>query len=184
MNAVSEQLEVLRDVVAKLDAAGIEFMVSGSVALNYYAQPRMTRDIDIVIELPERAVETMTRAFADEYYVDAESVQEAARTRGMFNFIHLGLLLKVDFIVRRAGPYRELEFARRRRVEWEGVAVHVVSAEDLLLSKLAWARESHSEMQLGDARNLLESVEELDMEYVQKWARTLRVDHLLEEIGR
>jgi hypothetical protein len=26
-------------------------MLTGSMAMNYYAQPRMTRDIDIVVEL-------------------------------------------------------------------------------------------------------------------------------------
>jgi hypothetical protein len=44
---VSDQQEVLLDVADRLEAAGIPFMLSGSVALSYYAEPRMTRDIDI-----------------------------------------------------------------------------------------------------------------------------------------
>ena len=50
-DAMNDQLDVLREIVERLDRAGIACMVSGSTALNYYAEPRMTRDIDIVIEL-------------------------------------------------------------------------------------------------------------------------------------
>ena len=42
---MSAELEVLQDVVARLEGAGIAYMLTGSIALSYYAQPRMTRDI-------------------------------------------------------------------------------------------------------------------------------------------
>ena len=48
---MADLLEVLHLVTARLDAAAVPYMVSGSLALGYYAQPRMTRDIDIVVEL-------------------------------------------------------------------------------------------------------------------------------------
>lgn len=44
------ELDVLKDVCERLDRAGIAYMLTGSMAMNYYAQPRMTRDIDLVIE--------------------------------------------------------------------------------------------------------------------------------------
>jgi len=39
-----------------LEQANIAYMLSGSVALSYYAQPRMTRDIDLVIEIQNNDV--------------------------------------------------------------------------------------------------------------------------------
>ena len=57
--------------------------------------------------------------------------------------------------------YRQTEFARRMRVELPGFQVWLVSREDLILSKLAWARDSESELQMRDVRNLLSS--EVDM---------------------
>jgi hypothetical protein len=48
---MSEELEILKLIAARLDAACIPYMVSGSIAMSYYAQPRMTRDIDIVTDL-------------------------------------------------------------------------------------------------------------------------------------
>ena len=43
---MSDELEVLAQVTGRLEEAGIAYMLSGSMALNHYAQPRMTRDID------------------------------------------------------------------------------------------------------------------------------------------
>lgn len=47
------ELDILRDVSERLESAGIEYMLTGSVAMNYYAQPRMTRDIDLVVALDD-----------------------------------------------------------------------------------------------------------------------------------
>jgi hypothetical protein len=44
---MTEELQTLRDIISRLDASGIDYMLTGSLALNRYAQPRMTRDIDL-----------------------------------------------------------------------------------------------------------------------------------------
>ncbi len=48
---MNDVLDLLRIVTSRLDEADIPYVLSGSLALGYYAQPRMTRDIDIVREL-------------------------------------------------------------------------------------------------------------------------------------
>ena len=48
---MESEADVLKLVASRLNAAGIPYMVSGSMALNFYATPRMTRDIDIVVEI-------------------------------------------------------------------------------------------------------------------------------------
>ena len=63
-------------------------------------------------------------------------------------------------------------------MEFEGRNIYVVSPEDLLISKLFWARESMSGLQIGDIRNLLGTVEELDREYIEKWIRKLELDYV------
>ena len=47
---MSDELDVLKSVAARLGEAGIPYMVTGSMAANFYAVPRMTRDIDLVVE--------------------------------------------------------------------------------------------------------------------------------------
>ena len=43
-------LELLEEVCNKLEEINIPYMLSGSLAMNVYTVPRMTRDIDIVIK--------------------------------------------------------------------------------------------------------------------------------------
>ena len=146
-------------VTTRLAEAGIPYMVTGSIAMNYYAVPRMTRDIDIVIELSEEDVEETVRLFQREFYVDREMVQQAVKDRLMFNVIHNAYMIKVDLIVRKNSDYR-----------------------NLILSKLDWAKDSHSEIQLGDVRNLLAAVPQLDHDYLIGWADRLGLRELYQEV--
>ena len=83
-------------------------------------------------------------------------------------------MVKVDCVVRKDGVYRQEEFSRRRRVIVDGESVTIVAPEDLILSKLEWAKESLSQMQLDDVRNLLRSVQSLDHAYLDRWVDRLR----------
>lgn len=176
------ELDILKIVSERLGAAGIEFMLTGSYALAYYATPRMTRDLDLVVALEAASVDPLVAAFAADFYIDADDVFEAVAAQRMFNLMHLMSGIKVDFIVRKQAEYRQVEFARRRRVDLGGVPAFVVSREDLILSKLLWARESKSELQLRDVRALLDGP--LDHAYLRHWAASLGVDNMLDEVSR
>jgi len=175
--------EFLVLITERLDRARIPYMLSGSVALSVYAQPRMTRDVDFVIDIEEAQVDQFVQLFEGDCYVDRESVLEAVRLRGMFNIIHQAWVLKADFVVRKDEPFRKMEFERRRNVSVSGKEFSIVTAEDLILSKLHWAKASRSELQLGDVKNLILSASNLDWSYIRRWAKKLSVVHLLGEVG-
>lgn len=175
---MSAELEVLRDAIARLEGAGIAYMLTGSVALSYYAEPRMTRDVDLVVELAGRDPKSVAALFAADYYVSESDVARAIEARAMFNVLHLGKIVKLDFIVRKDTPYRQREFERRNRVPLPGFEAWIVSREDLILSKLAWAKESGSELQLRDVRALLAG--STDDAYLHRCAAELSVAALLE----
>jgi predicted nucleotidyltransferase len=179
---MTDELEIVKLVAMRLDAAGIRYMVTGSIAMNFYAQPRLTRDVDVVVELAVANVDRIVKLFADDFVCEAEAVSEAVRRRGMFNIIHYESVVKIDFIVRKDSPYRVAEMRRRRAVDLDGATVWVVAAEDLILSKLHWAKDSRSELQLTDVRNLIGSVDRLDWSYLDRWAADLSVSQLLAEV--
>lgn len=153
-------------------------MVTGSIATNFYARPRMTRDIDIVIDLNPSDVDRICELFERDFYVDREEVKQAISRRGVFNIIHNQFIIKVDFVIKKETEYRKLEFQRRKRITIEGVPMVIVAPEDLILSKLQWAQESHSEVQLGDVRNLVESVDSLEKVYLEEWVQKLGLQDL------
>ena len=173
------ELDVIRDIAEKFAQAGIEYMLTGSVALNYYTQPRMTRDIDVVVALKPKDLDMVTALFESDYYVDRNAVSRALANESLFNIIHNAAFIKVDCIVRKNTEYRRLEFERRREITIQDVSVWIASKEDLIISKLYWARDSHSEFQLRDVKNLL--VSGYDFEYLEQWTRELGLYDLLQE---
>jgi hypothetical protein len=180
---VDEQLEFLRLIAARLHAAGIPYMVTGSLAQAVWAVPRMTRDIDVVVEVGPADAQRLVGLFAGDCVIDEGAVQDAIARRGTFNVIHAEWIVKADFIVRKDAAYRTVEFERRRWVEVDGTAIAFVSPEDLILSKLVWSQDSHSELHRNDVRHLVAAVKDLDWGYLHTWAVELGVRDALERIG-
>ncbi|MGH7828195.1 MAG: nucleotidyl transferase AbiEii/AbiGii toxin family protein [Candidatus Binatia bacterium] len=181
---MSEELEVLKQVTRRLERAKIPYMVTGSIATNFYTVPRMTRDIDIVVELSEEDLSRFIPAFETDCYLEPETVREAVKNKGMFNLIQNEYVIKIDFVVRKDSPYRRREFARKKKVSVDERDLYLVAPEDLILSKLVWAKDSRSEVQLADVRSLLQSVKGLDRRYLTRWAKQLGVEALYREIRR
>jgi hypothetical protein len=171
------ELDILKLVTSRLNDAEIDYMISGSVALTFYGKPRMTRDIDIVIVILPEEVDLFVRLFEQDFYIDRDMAAEAVKNQTMFNIIHLETVIKVDFIIRKSQEYRILEFNKRKKMKLEDREVSVVSLEDLIISKLYWAKDSFSEMQIKDIVSLIDL--DFDMDYVKEWCGRLGLDIIL-----
>jgi len=179
---MDEQLELVKIVSRRLDDVGIPYMLTGSVAMALYVNPRMTRDVDVVIDLTPGDVKIFAQQFASGFYLDDDAVDDAVSRKAMFNIIHDEWIVKVDFIVRKSDPYHEMEFNRRRRVTIDGLQVSIVTPEDLILSKLLWAKESGSVMQHDDVTHLTNAIKGLDWHYMERWAGALDVGDVLRNL--
>jgi hypothetical protein len=179
---MSEEFDVLKIVVNRLEQAGIPYMITGSMAANFYVVPRMTRDIDIVLEIHNEDTRQIFESFKDDFYVDLSMIKDAVEHAGMFNIIHSSSVLKIDFILKKKSLYREVEFKNRRRVDFKGQMLWIVTLEDLILSKLFWAKDSFSELQLKDVKNLLRAPQEIDLGYIEKWVKTLELNEVYSKI--
>ena len=173
------EIDIVRDISRRFELAGISYMLTGSMAMNYHAQPRMTRDIDVVIAIGPDDVDRVAALFRPDYYVSEENIRESLAQESIFNLIHEESVIKVDCIIRKEIEYRRVEFERRERISILDFSTFIVSKEDLIISKLFWAKDSHSELQLGDVRNLLATG--YDAAYLRRWTHELGLDTLLQE---
>ncbi len=176
------EIDIVRDISRGFEQAGIAYMLTGSMAMNYYAQPRMTRDIDVVIAIGPEDVGRVAALFRPDYYVSEENIRESLAHESIFNLIHQESVIKVDCIIRQSSDYRRVEFERRERISILDFTTFIVSKEDLIISKLFWAKNSHSEIQLADVQNLLSTG--YDADYLQHWTGELGLDNLLNECLR
>ncbi|MBU4487795.1 MAG: hypothetical protein KKI13_01860 [Candidatus Omnitrophica bacterium] len=181
---MNEEIEVLKIVTERLNKAGINYMISGSIAANYYTIPRMTRDIDIVIELKGIDINRFTDLFKDDFYIDAEMVRSEVLRQGMFNLIHNKYVVKIDFIIRKDSEFQEAAFSRRKKILIANNPLWIISAEDLILAKLLWAKDSHSELQLKDVRNIMDTVDDLDPKHIETWVAKLGLHEIFKELKR
>jgi hypothetical protein len=173
------EIDIVRDISRRFEQGQIPYMLTGSMAMNYYAQPRMTRDIDVVIAIAPDDVDRVAALFRPDYYVSERSIRESLAHESIFNLIHQESVIKVDCIIRKNSEYRRTEFERRQEITIRDFVTFIVSKEDLIISKLSWAKDSHSEIQLADVRNLLATGYE--GEYLEHWTRELGLVNLLNE---
>jgi hypothetical protein len=173
------EIDIVRDISRRFERANIPYMLTGSMAMNYYAQPRMTRDIDVVVAISRDDVAPVAELFRPDYYVSEENIRESLVHESIFNLIHQDSVIKVDCIIRKRSEYRRVEFDRRQKISILDFTTFIVSKEDLIISKLFWAKDSHSEIQLRDVRNLLATG--YDAAYLQRWTRELGLDNLFRE---
>jgi hypothetical protein len=168
---VQNELDIMRDVSGRLEKAEIAYMLTGSMAMNYYAQPRMTRDIDLVVALTSADIDRVVALFHPDYYISRDAVSQSIAQESIFNLIHNESVIKVDCIIRKNTAYRQAEFDRRSRIGIQDFSVCITSKEDLIISKLAWTKESPSEIQLADVRNL--ALTGCDTAYIERLTQEL-----------
>ena len=174
-------MNVERDVLDRLEAAGVAYYITGSEALSVWAEPRQTMDIDIVTDLPSARYDAVIRpAFEDDYLVNDLIVVDG---RGFGAFIHRTEIRKADLIMRRDDPWGRSAFERRRHIDDPVLGRSwFISPEDLLLAKLAWSEGGASEQQLRDLGSIVRIQPELDWPYIDRYATLLGVSDLVERV--
>ena len=114
--------------------------MTGSLAAAFYAVPRATQDVDVVIEAEQSGLDRLVGRLPEVgWYVDRAAAEEAWKGHGQFNAIdpespESGW--KADFIVRKERPFSREEFKRRQRISLLGVELSVASLEDVVIAKL------------------------------------------------
>lgn len=168
----------LAGIVRILEEVQVPYMLTGSLAAAYYANPRATQDVDLVIELTGDQIDSLVAGFsAADLYVSRDAAREAFRTTGQFNVIDPESGWKADLIVRKNRPFSEVEFGRRRSATLLGLELALTSPEDLAIAKLEWSVLGDSELQRRDLVQLLESVgSTLDRKYVDDWVSRLGLE--------
>ncbi len=171
-----EQIDLLRHLVSTLDRLGVGYMVVGSLASAAYGEPRMTQDIDVVVDLKEQEVAAFSHAFASsEFYLSEEAAKLAIRQNSQFNIIDSASGNKIDLLLVPASAWGRSEFSRRERMlilpDLEG---YCARPEDVILAKMEYYRQGGSEKHLRDIAGILRvSSEAVDRDYVSRWAQQL-----------
>ena len=149
--------DLLTLMAEKLDEAGIPYAITGSVAAGVHGEPVSSQDVDIVVRMTAEQARRLADSLPPRFYCNADRLEEIARAGGMVNLIDPDTGLKVDLSVLPADAFRDAIFSRRSSEKYgpAGPAFDTVTAEDLILMKLVWRKESRSQKQWDNALSVV-----------------------------
>jgi hypothetical protein len=181
----ADPVAIALDVGRRLAAIGLPWVIGGSLASSVHGEPRATLDVDMVVGLRARQVNTFVDALERDYYIDRDTVRTAVRDSTSFNAVHFASAVKIDFFVAGADPFEAERLSQRMPVEMPDGVLFVDSAEHTLLRKLEWYRRGgeSSERQWRDVLAIARiQGDRLDRERLLLWAGRLGVTDLLERV--
>jgi hypothetical protein len=173
--------DLIQRFVLPLETLGVRYMVTGSVAAMDYGEPRLTNDVDVVVELPAGGAQRFVRAFeVDEgLYVPPEDVIVEALAQGSgasFNVISPADATKADYFV-ATDDLAQWGLAHRRREAVGDAVVWVAPPEYVIVRKLQYHRAGGSGKHLDDIRSmLLYGADRLDLGIVEDHVARLGLD--------
>src|SRR5262245_27560269 len=100
--------EFLVDVLGRLGQTGVDYMLTGSMASNYWGIPRTTHDLDFVIVLGLDQVVQVVAAFRAGMFIQETSVRSVFQPPFQFNVLDEQSALKADFWLLRDDPFEQI----------------------------------------------------------------------------
>lgn len=153
-------IDLISTFIAPLEKSGLRYLVTGSVATMAYGEPRLTNDIDLILEINRTQLQKLSEAFPEEnFYLPPREVMEAEcvrSQRGHFNIISLHSMLKADVYLCGNDALHKWAIGRPVRVAVADVEVSFAPIEYVILRKIEFFQEGGSEKHLRDIANLLE----------------------------
>ena len=172
----------LRKAVAIFERHAIRFHLTGGLTSVLYGEPRMTQDIDIVIDnqaLAARQESFISSLHESDFMSDDNSIRQAVAQHGMFQLFDNTEALKLDIYPREliAG-----ELNRSKLIEvFDGMHLPVASRADAAASKLVWvSKGSHKSRR--DLRHIYRTGTDEDCELIRDLAARLGLEPLLGEV--
>lgn len=182
----------VRLVLDALNAAGVDYLIGGAVALWAWGEPRTTADLDLVIDLSVESMAALSseleqRAMLVPVDIMLDLLIED-RADLPINAIHMTSGYKAEMFLFKPGDALRESGLRRRRLVDLGPAlgeVYVDSPEDLILNKLRFYRISQQTKHVRDIASIvLNQAEALDLAYIERWAQTLNLSDEWQAIQR
>jgi hypothetical protein len=168
------------DVHRVLAAAQLPHGFGGALALNFYADPRATLDVDVNVFAPWESRTDVIPLLEPLGYLPAVPVDRATPVVGV-RLNRNGSRISVDAFFTLDPAYEQI----RERLCWypfgpEGELLPFLSAEDIALFKLSFNRDKD----WVDLRRMLQDGPPLDLDYVERTVVALRGPTMYPRVAR
>jgi hypothetical protein len=181
--------DLIKIFISRLNRLGVRYIVTGAVACIIYGEPRLTHDLDLVIELNPEEVDRFATTFPiEEFYCpppEVIQIEIARQQRGHFNLIHHNTGFKADIYLSGLDKLHQWALKNRTHVDFEGEALWLAPVEYVILRKLQYHREGRSEKHLRDISGILEiSPSQIDFKTLKDKIKKMGLEEEWEKISK
>jgi hypothetical protein len=161
--------------IGPLEAGGIEYMITGSIAATFYGEPRLTHDIDLVLCIQNADIDKFLGMYPDtDFYRPPREVLRVELSRGSFahfNLIHHETGYKADMYPLSNEQLHVWGFGNRRRVQVKNdLRLWLAPPEYVIVRKLQYFKEGGSQKHLSDIKKMVDSPDaSIDIACIEKW---------------
>lgn len=153
-------LDFFSVILHPLNGSGLAYMVTGAAAVIVYGEPRMTHDLDLVLNLQKSDIPKFLTLFPeDQFYVppaEVLHVETGRKHRGHFNLIHHDTGLRADIYLMGDDPLHHWAMKYRKKMIFDDSVIWLAPIEYVIIRKLEYYREGQSAKHLEDIRNMIQ----------------------------
>lgn len=162
--------DLVLQFIDALHAVGVRYMLVGSYSSNFYGRPRSTKDADFVAEIDQGQLNAVGAALGDEFRVDRQMSFETVTMTTRYIIHHNSTAFKIELFQLSPDDHDQERFRRRSEIDFEGRSVWIPTPEDVIITKLRWARAGNRSKDLTDVAGVLSARGALlDLGYVRHW---------------
>ncbi len=170
-----QELNLFKIFTSKLTELNLGYFITGSVASIVYGEPRLTHDIDIVLEISAINLVEFINAFpGEQFYIPPVEIikNEINRSeRGHFNIIHSESGFKADIFLLGNDKFQKWALENKKQITFEDTILYIAPPEYVIIKKLEFYKEGGAQKHLTDIRSILSnSADIINLELIEKYA--------------
>ena len=168
----------------RLNKFNVHFLLTGGFAAAFYGFPRSTHDIDFILEVSKTSLDSLRRALTNlgKDFIFNPQQMDTIRSSTLVTAYHIPSTMKIDFWIIETSNFAH-QWSRRKEKKILGQTISLISAEDLILTKLAWCKEVFSERHFRDCIGIWHvQKERLDTAYLREQAKTFGITNFLDKV--
>jgi hypothetical protein len=175
--------------ISRLNKLDVRYMVTGAVAIVIYGEPRLTHDIDVVVDLNREDAEKLVQTFPSEKFycppIEVINLEINRPLRGHFNLIHYETGFKADIYTLGQDELHHWAITNRKSFQMEGESIWLAPPEYVILRKLEYYRDGSSEKHLKDIANMVEiSSEQINFKQLQNKIKDYALEKEWEKVQK
>jgi hypothetical protein len=176
---MSDSLAITTLVIAALSRSGMPHVVVGSFARNFHSFPRSTKDADIVLAVDPPGLARFEAELGGGFSLDPQTTFETNTGTFRHTLVHTETEFKTELFLLSQDAFDQERFRRRQAFQFGGYPSFVLTAEDVIVTKLRWFRPKDVE----DIRDVIAvKGPTLDWNYIHRWTSVHGTRAKLDEI--